>query len=401
MAMGDLSFQIEKKIPQALGRAGIIKTKNGDIQTPAFIAVGTKATVKALTPNQLKDLGVQAVLGNTYHLFLQPGDELIKQAGGLALFMSWSGPTMTDSGGFQAFSLGAAYEAGGISKITGRQTELRLETTNRKDPPAKVTEEGVSFRSYLDGSKKFFTPERSIAIQHNLGADIIFAFDECTSPLANLDYQEQALERTYRWAKRSLLAHQKANSQQALFGIVQGGRWRQLRELSAKTISALDFDGFGIGGSFDKEDINTAVAWVTAILPEAKPRHLLGIGEPEDLWGAVENGIDTFDCVAPTRMARNGTLMTSRGRINIDKAGYRNDLSPIDKNCDCYTCQNFSRAYLAHLFRAKEMLGATLSSIHNLRFLINLMTQMRQSILDNKFITAKKAFLDTYNHGNV
>jgi queuine tRNA-ribosyltransferase len=401
MSMGALSFTISQKIPNALGRAGLIKTKSGDIKTPAFITVGTKATVKAITPNQLKDLGVQAVLGNTYHLFLQPGDELVKQAGGLASFMSWSGPTMTDSGGFQAFSLGAAYEAGGISKIIGRQTESRLKTNSRKDPPAKVTEEGVFFRSYLDGSQKFFTPEKSIAIQHNLGADIIFAFDECTSPLADLNYQQQALERTHRWAKRSLSAHQKANNQQALFGIVQGGRWRQLREMSAKKISALDFDGFGIGGSFDKEDINTAVAWVTAILPESKPRHLLGIGEPEDLWGAVENGIDTFDCVAPTRMARNGTLMTSWGRINIDKADYRNDFSPIDKNCDCYTCRHFSRAYLAHLFRAKEMLGATLASIHNLKFVINLLADMRQAILANRFTEAKETFLDIYNHGNV
>ncbi len=400
MTMGGLSFDIKKKIPQSLGRAGVIKTANGEIKTPAFIAVGTKATVKALTPSQLKDLGIQAVLGNTYHLHLQPGDDLVKQAGGLASFMSWSGPTMTDSGGFQAFSLGAAYEVGGISKITGRQTELEPSVV-RKDPPAKVTEEGVSFRSYLDGSQKFFTPEKSITIQHNLGADIIFAFDECTSPLADFEYQQQALERTHRWAKRSLLTHQKAQSSQALFGIVQGGRWRQLRELSAQTIGALDFDGFGIGGSFDKDDINTAVAWVTAILPENKPRHLLGIGEPEDLWGAVENGIDTFDCVIPTRMARNGTLMTNRGRLNIDKASYRNDLSPIDKTCDCYTCQHFSRAYLAHLFRAKEILGATLASIHNLKFLINLMASMRQSILDDSFVEAKETFLNTYNRGHV
>jgi len=409
----DFNFKIEKKIKGQLGRAGVIYTSHGNIETPAFVTVGTKATVKALTPEMINSLGAQVVLANTYHLYLQPGDELVKKAGGLHKFMNWNGPIMTDSGGFQVFSLGAAYGEGGISKFTESnpmESHIGLPSGEKL---AKIDEDGVTFKSCLDGSEHRFTPERSIQIQHNLGADIIFAFDECTSPLADYDYQKEAMERTHCWAKRSLKEHKKLGREagcsyqkclaerseenrglferklvprdtQALFGIVQGGRHQDLREESARIIGALDFAGFGIGGSFNKEDIGTAVGWVSKILPEDKPRHLLGIGEPTDIIEGIKNGADTFDCVTPTRMARNGTLMTKSGRINILNAQYREDFGPIEAGCGCYTCQNYSRAYLAHLFRTKEMLVATLASIHNLYFLVNLTKQIRQNILAGK-----------------
>lgn len=389
--MAKFNFKIEKKMPGQLGRAGIIHTPHGDIETPAFVTVGTKATVKALTPEMVNSLGAQVVLANTYHLYLQPGDELVKKAGGLHKFMNWSGPIMTDSGGFQVFSLGAAYGEGGVSKfakegvqkIEEKEDELIVKL-------AKIDENGVTFKSHIDGSEHLFTPERSMQIQHNLGADIIFAFDECTSPSADYDYQKQAMERTHRWAKRSLDEHKKLNTEgkQALFGIVQGGRHQDLREESARFLASLcppagGFDGFGIGGSFNKEDMGTAVGWVSKILPEDKPRHLLGIGEPEDIIEGVKNGADTFDCVVPTRMARNGTLITKEGRLNILNAQYREDFSPIEEGCGCYTCQNYTRAYLSHLFRAKEMLAGTLASIHNLYYLINLTREIRRGILEN------------------
>ena len=341
--MKPLSFRIVKKIDGALGRAGVITTAHGEIQTPAFVTVGTKATVKAVTPEQVKDLGAQVVLANTYHLYLQPGDELVKNAGGLGKFMNWSGPTMTDSGGFQVFSLGAAYgkDISKITKITDPSLLIPERSIDLESPPlAKIGADGVSFRSHLDGSLHYINPEKSIEIQHNLGADIIFAFDECTSPTESLVYQEEALNRTHRWAKRSLDYHKSRpeSEKQALFGIVQGGRDENLRKKSAREISAMDFDGFGIGGSFAKEDMNSAVRWVNEVLPEDKPRHLLGIGEPEDLFMGVEQGVDLFDCVAPTRNARNGTLYTKQGKINILNAQYVKDVNPIDSECSCCTC---------------------------------------------------------------
>jgi queuine tRNA-ribosyltransferase len=384
----NFKFTVQKKSKTSLARAGFLETLHGVIETPAFVAVGTKATVKALTPEMVASLGVSVVLANTYHLYLQPGDELIKEANGLSSFMNWPGPTMTDSGGFQIFSLGAAYGEGGVSKFVGGKKEATKEKSDYEKPTvklAKIDEEGVTFQSHLDGSFHRFTPERSIQIQHNLGADIIFAFDECTSPLASYDYQNIAMERTHRWAKRSLDEHQRLGGNQSLFGIVQGGRHRDLREKSAQVISQMDFAGFGIGGSFNKKDMGTAVSWVNQILPEAKPRHLLGIGEPEDIVAGIKNGADTFDCVTPTRMARNGTLMVRGGRLNILNAAYRQDLRPIEKSCGCYTCQNYSRAYLAHLFRAKEMLAATLASIHNLYYLVNLVKEIRRGILNDQF----------------
>ena len=399
-----ISFKIEKKLP-GLGRAGVITTPHGDIKTPSFVTVGTKATVKALTPEMVADLGAQVVLANTYHLYLEPGDELVRDAGGFGKFMNWHGPTMTDSGGFQVFSLGVAFgsKVGKLSKVVqGNVVEQdEIESGDEAGKLAKIDEDGVTFKSYKDGSVHRFTPERSMEIQHNLGADIFFAFDECTSPMAPYEYQKEAMERTHRWAKRSLDHHKlldvgRPRVRHGLFGVVQGGRHKDLREESARVLGAMDFDGYGIGGSFDKDDMGTAVGWVNAILPEDKPRHLLGIGEPEDLFGAVENGCDLFDCVAPTRTGRNGTLHTRDGKINMRNAKFVRDFTPIDSECDCYTCKNYTRAYIAHLFRSNEMLAGTLGSIHNLRFLVQLVDQMRAAILGGTFETLKTNFLKRY-----
>ena len=434
-----MKFKIKKKIEGKLGRAGKIKTLHGTIKTPAFVTVGTKATVKSLTPEQLeKEIGAQVVLANTYHLYLQPGDERVRKMGGLNKMMNWDGPTMTDSGGFQVFSLGAAFGKN-ITKITKESApEILLEEfteTNKKHrgqiaenfQPAKIDENGVMSRSHIDGSAHYFTPEKSIEIQNNIGADIIFAFDECTSPNESKHYQAESLDRTHRWAKKSLEFHRaqqekfsvggaeknssvekggkisandknfaKIIKNQAIFGIVQGGRFEDLRKKSAQALAEMDFDGYGIGGSFQKEDMVKGVEWVNKILPEEKPRHLLGIGEPEDLFMAVENGCDLFDCVAPTRIARNGQVYTESGKINLNNAKFREDLGSLDENCECYTCKNYTRAYLAHLFRADEMLASTLASIHNLYFIVNLVKKMRRAILKENFGEFKEAWLNTY-----
>ncbi|MBP9711913.1 MAG: tRNA guanosine(34) transglycosylase Tgt [Candidatus Pacebacteria bacterium] len=408
-----MNFKIEKKLKDRLGRVGVLETPHGVIETPAFVAVGTKATVKSLSPEQVRNAGTQVVLGNTYHLFLQPGDEIVAKAGGIGKFMNWPGPTMTDSGGFQVFSLGAAYGKD-ISKVT-KITDPSLlipERFDDSDAPrlAKIGQDGVSFKSHLDGSIHYITPEKSIQIQHNLGADIIFAFDECTSPAEDLKYQTEALERTHIWAKRCLDEHQKLNTENkiALFGIVQGGREESLRKESATFMKGLDFDGFGIGGSFAKEDMSTAVKWVNEILPEEKPRHLLGIGEPEDLFMGIENGVDLFDCVLPTRLGRNGTIYTKKGKIIIMNKEFRTDFGPLDEGCECYTCKNlapseaggfhsgYTRAYIAHLFHGKEMLAGTLASTHNLYFIVNLVKNIRQSMLDDTFYDFKAEFLKGY-----
>ena len=407
--MKPIKFSIEKELEGELGRAGILETPHGVINTPAFVAVGTKATVKALTPEQILETGAQVVLANTYHLYLEPGAERVKSFGGLHKFMNWSGPIMTDSGGFQVFSLGAAYGKQ-VSKVARPQDNLHALPSpaglrHDEDSPgslAKVGSDGVSFKSHHDGSLHYIPPEKSIEIQHNLGADIIFAFDECTSPNEDFRYQEEALERTHRWAERSLTHHHslirtnKRIDGPALFGIVQGGREESLRKRSAEFIGNLDFDGVGIGGSFVKEDMETAVKWVNEILPKEKPRHLLGIGEPEDLFMGVENGVDLFDCVAPTRNGRGGTLYTSRGKINIRNAEFREDTGPVDPECGCSVCKNYTRAYLCHLYRAHEMLGGTLGSIHNLYFIINLVKDMREGILHGNFVEFKKEFLSKY-----
>lgn len=402
-----LRFHIEKTLPGTLGRAGVISTPHGDIQTPMLTAVGTKATVKALDPEELTAIGTQAVLANTYHLYLQPGAELVSAHGGLGKFMGWEGPTFTDSGGFQVFSLGAAFGKGVTKFAKGeadpaadlRPNVYSKELADKHGKLCVVDEEGVTFTSHHDGSLHRFTAERSIEIQHQLGADIMFAFDECTSPTAPYEYQQEALERTHRWAKRSILAHKQdytALKTQALYGVVQGGRHEDLRKASACALAAMDFDGYGIGGSFSKEDLHQALGWVNAILPPEKPRHLLGIGEPEDIFMGVENGCDTFDCVAPTRLARTGTIYTHRGKINLMQSGYQRAMETPDASCDCSTCARFTRAYLAHLLRADEMLGAHLLSVHNLRFIIRLFECIRQSILDGDYVEVKEDFLRAY-----
>lgn len=390
-----MKFIIEKESKDSRASVGIIETAHGQIKTPAFIVVGTKATVKALPPEQVLSIGAQAILSNTYHLYLEPGEEIMRKAGGLNKFMNWSGPTFTDSGGFQVFSLGVAY-GNKISKVSLSE-DLEEDSQSSHAKLVSIDEDGIDFKSIIDGSKHRFTPERSIEIQHNIGADIIFAFDECTSPHASYEYQKEAMDRTHRWAERSLKYHKDNNkNNQAQFGIVQGGRYEDLRKESARIISEMDFDGFGIGGSFDKEDMYTTVGWVNDNLPKNKPRHLLGIGEPLDLFGGIENGADTFDCVAPTRIARNGGIYTLDGRINILNAKYQNDFSKLDNSCMCYTCNNYTKAYIAHLFRSKEILGATLASIHNLYFIVNLVNDIRLSIINDNFLEFKDRFIRRY-----
>ncbi len=389
-----LKFSIEKKLGNGRGRAGKIETPHGVIETPAFIVVGTKAVVRALTTEEVIGAGTQAVLGNTYHLYLEPGEEILKKAGGFAKFMDWHGPTFSDSGGFQAFSLGAAFGSG-VSKIASGEVVVD-EPSSVHASLAKVDEDGVTFKSIIDGSTHRFTPERSMEIQHAIGADIMFVFDECTSPHAPRAYQKEAMDRTHRWAKRSLDHHRAAKTNQALFGIVQGGRFEDLRKESAQIIGGMDFDGFGIGGSFNKDDLHTAVGWVADELPENKPRHLLGIGEPLDLILGIENGMDTFDCVAPTRNARHGTLYTKRGKIHITNKEFRTDFGKLDEDCECYTCTHFTRAYLTHLFRVHEITAATLASIHNVHFLINLVKKGREAILNDSFGEFKADFMDGY-----
>jgi queuine tRNA-ribosyltransferase len=398
--MKALSFTIQEKIPNKRGRSGTITTPHGEIQTPAFAVVGTKGTIKTLSPEEVKDLGAQVVLANTYHLYLEPGHERVQKAGGLHNFMNWQGPIITDSGGFQVFSQGVAYGQG-LSKVVKDVDAAQEFYREPEQSPAlaKITDDGVSFKSFRDGSEHFFTPERSMEIQHALGADIMFAFDECTSPLATHEYQREALVRTHAWAKRSLDAHKankEASDKQALFGVVQGGRFADLRAESAQVLAQMDFDGFGIGGSFTKDDIEAIVAQVNSILPENKPRHLLGIGEPTDLFAGVEAGIDLFDCVAPTRIARNGQLYTKTGKINILNTRFTDDYTPIENDCVCYTCKHYTRAYLSHLFRSHELFGLRLASIHNVHFIVNLMESIRISIQEKRFSSFKETFLNTY-----
>lgn len=387
-----MKFQIVAKDKTSDARAGLLHTAHGVIKTPAFVGVGTLATLKGLTPEVVRTTGLQALIANTYHLYLQPGDALVREAGGIHKFMNWPRPILTDSGGFQVFSLGAAFGKN-LTKVARDDIEkvayergtavFDPEVVTQHGKLAIIDEEGVSFTSHLDGSFHRFTPERSMEIQHNLGADIMFAFDECTAATADHQYQQEAMFRTHRWAERSLKAHRQnleASSRQALFGVVQGGRYEDLRRQSAQTLASMNFDGFGIGGSYVKEDLDSAVGWVCAELPENKPRHLLGIGEPEDLLSGIEKGVDLFDCVQPTRLGRTGTIYTKAGKINLANEQYRNDFSTPD-DCDCYTCSHYTKAYLSHLFRAREMLGASLASLHNLHFLHKLVAKWRGQLL--------------------
>jgi queuine tRNA-ribosyltransferase len=366
-------YTLEARDPATAARAGAFTTPHGTLLTPAFAPVGTQATVKTLTPRDLRELGATLVLSNTYHLYLRPGTERVRNFGGLHAWMGWERPMLTDSGGFQVFSL----------------AQMR-----------KVDPDGVTFRSHIDGSLHRFTPESIIQSEENLGADIIMCLDECSEPL-DRNYNEEALVRTHAWAARCKAAHKRAD--QALFGIVQGGVFADLRIESARTLAAIDFPGYGIGGlsvGETKEQMYTTLDLTVPELPADKPRYLMGVGAPEDIVEGVARGIDIFDCVLPTRTARNGGLLTPQGRLNLHNAKYAEDPLPIEVGCDCYTCQNFSRAYLRHLFKAEEILGLHLATVHNIRFMMRLMDQVRSAILDATFADFRESFLAGYRLSN-
>ena len=402
----NFSFKIDAQLDshptnkQPLGRVGVITTPHGEIKTPAFIPVGTKATVKSVLPESIKDLDAQAVLSNAYHLYLQPGSDVVDEAGGLGSFMNWPGPTFTDSGGFKVLSLGVGYKK--VIAMDSSTVQADDVMATDKDRLAHVDDDGVTFKSHLDGSMHRFTPEVSMQVQHKIGADIIFAFDECTTLLNTRNYQEKSLDRTFAWAKRCISEHEKLTLErsnrpyQALFGVVQGAQYEDLRRKAAKDLASLDFDGFGIGGALDKNKLGTIVNWVNEELPVNKPRHLLGIGEPDDLFVGVENGADTFDCVAASRVARNNAVYGLDGRFNISVSAFKRDFSPIDESCGCYTCRNYTKAYLNHLIKGKEMLSSTLLTIHNEYFIVNLVAKMRQCIIDGNFFEFKEEFLGRF-----
>lgn len=401
------SFDITAAPEKGLARAGVIHTPHGDIETPAFIPVGTKATVKSVLVDSMEDLGAQALLANAYHLYLQPGPDVLDEAGGLGKFMNWDKPTFTDSGGFQVLSLGVGFKK--ILAMDAQTFRSDQVIAHNKERLAHVDDEGVTFKSHLDGSMHRFNAEVSMQIQHQLGADIMFAFDECTTLHNTRPYQELALKRTHDWAIRCLDEHKRLTDSrvgkpyQALFGVIQGAQYEDLRreaaaDLGSMSSSGIEFDGFGIGGALDKDQLGTIVGWVNSTLPENKPRHLLGIGAPEDLFVGVENGADTFDCVLASRIARTSAVYTMTGRFNVSNAPFIRDFNPIDDECDCYTCQNYTRAYLCHLFRGKEMVAATLATIHNERFIVRLVDQMRKALKDGTFYEFKAEFLGRYKH---
>ncbi len=351
-----MKFTIEKNAGKS--RVGKIATMKGEIDTPCFMPVGTAGTVKSLTPEELIETGTEIILGNTYHLYLRPGHEIIRQLGGLHRFIHWPGPILTDSGGFQVFSL---------------------------SPLRKVNDDGVEFRSHIDGSTHFITPEKSIEIQEALGSDIMMAFDDCTGNPAHFESAQRSAERTFRWAERSLKARQ---SGAALFGIVQGGTFEDLRAVSAAQITGIDFNGFAVGGvsvGEPREDVERIILFSADLLPEEKPRYLMGLGTPDEIVKAVSAGYDMFDCVMPTRNARNGSLFTSKGRVNIKREEYARDDSPLDENCSCSTCRNYTKAYLRHLYMSGEILSSRLNTFHNIRFYQDLMKEIRLSIRNDTF----------------
>ena len=369
--MNAVTYQLIKTDARTKARRGVVHTPHGDIQTPVFMPVGTAATVKAVKPEEVRDMGAEIILANTYHLYLRPGHEIVREAGGLHKFMNWEKAILTDSGGFQVFSLGAM---------------------------RKITEEGVEFRSHIDGSKHMLTPERSIDVQNALGSDIIMAFDECTPYPADRDYVRDSLERTTRWLRRCR-DHHRNTEMQSLFGIMQGGMYKDLRRQSAEEIVELDLPGYAIGGlsvGEPKELMYEIMDDCVDLLPSDRPRYLMGVGSPDCLFEGVERGIDMFDCVLPTRIARHGMAMTSKGRVNIKNAAYERDFSPLDEECDCYTCRNYSKAYLRHLFKANEILSSMLMTIHNLRFLIKTMEGIRSSLEDGSFTEYKREFYEKY-----
>lgn len=368
--MEDFWFELKHICKQSGARYGILHTPHGDVETPMFMPVGTLATVKGIAPEMLKEMGSQVILANTYHLWLRPGEDIVQKAGGLHKFMNYDGPILTDSGGFQVFSLGKT---------------------------RKIKEEGVYFKSIIDGKSLFLSPEKAIDIQEKLGADIIMSLDECAPYPASYEYMKNSVERTLRWAKRGKDAHH--NSKQALFGIVQGGEYPELRAQCAKALVAMDFPGYSIGGTSVGEPkdvmyqmVEDAVKW----LPENKPRYLMGVGNPIDLIETAIRGIDMYDCVLPTRVARHGALMTHQGRININNEKYKEDFTPVDSECDCYTCKNYTKAYLRHLHKADELFGKSLLSIHNVRFLLQLSEDIRKAIQEDRLLDFKEEFLEKY-----
>ena len=369
-----VTYELIHECKQTGARRGVIHTPHGDIQTPVFMPVGTQATVKSMTPEELKKMvGAQIILSNTYHLYLRPGQDIVKEAGGLHNFMKWDRPILTDSGGFQVFSLGA----------------LRT-----------ISEEGVEFKSHLDGSKHFFSPESVMKIEEDLGADIIMAFDECVEYPATYEYTKQSMERTTRWAKRCKEAHTTVEKQ-ALFGIIQGGFYKDLRKKSAEDLVSLDLPGYAIGGisvGEPKEEFLDILNYTTPLMPNNKPRYLMGVGTPDYLIESAIAGIDMCDCVLPTRIARNGTALTSRGKVVVRNATYERDWNPLDDNCDCYTCKNYTRAYIRHLIKANEILGVRLLSIHNLKFLTNLMERVKIEIEHDNLQNFKEEFFKQYGY---
>lgn len=396
--MKSLEFTIHHRLDGALARTGTMTTPHGTIETPAFIPVGTQATLKALTPEQLEATGAQAALVNAYHLYLRPGHETIDRAGGVQDFMNWHKPTFSDSGGFQVMSLGV-----GFKKVIDMTGDGAPNITHKKKKLAHIDDDGVTFKSHLDGSMHRLDPEISMQIQHGIGADITFAFDELTTLHHDYAYQVESLDRrTHPWAVRSLAEHQRLNAErshrppQALFGVVQGAHYEDLRRKSAQFLGNMDFDGYGLGGALEKDKIGEITRWMNEELPENKPRHMLGISEPDDIFACIENGADTFDCVSPARVGRNGALYTAHGRINIKRAEFKEDFRPFDDTCDCYTCQHYTRAYLHHLFKTGELLSNTLATIHNERFIVRLVDDIRASIADGSFYTFKDAFLARY-----
>lgn len=368
-----LKYELIKKDKFSKARLGKIYTNRGIIETPIFMPVGTRATVKAMNVDELKEIGSQIILGNTYHLYLRPGQEIIRAAGGLHKFMNWDRPILTDSGGFQVFSLGAI---------------------------RKITEEGVMFRSHIDGSKHFISPEKSMEIQNDLGSDIMMAFDECAPYPASYDYVKNSMERTIRWLKRCKEYH-KNTENQALFGIIQGGMYKDLRKISAIETCSMDLPGYAVGGLSVGEPKDVMIEYLnytTEFMPEDKPRYLMGVGTPDYLFEAVEAGIDMADCVLPTRLGRNGTAITTYGKVVIKNAKYAKDFTPLDETCDCYACNNHTKAYIRHLMNVNEILGARLLSTHNLRFLLKTMENIRQAIREDRFLEYKKEFYKNYGY---
>jgi len=369
--MTAVTYEHIKTCKQTGARLGIVHTPHGSFETPTFMPVGTQATVKTMSPEELTEMGAGIILSNTYHLWLRPGHDIVKEAGGLHKFMNWDKPILTDSGGFQVFSL----------------SEFRT-----------IEEQGVHFRNHINGDKLFLSPEKAIQIQNDLGADIIMAFDECPPYPATFDYMKASVERTSRWAERCLSAHGRPNDQ-GLFGIVQGGKFEELRKQSASDLISMDFPGYAIGGlsvGESKEVMNEVLEFTTPLLPQDKPRYLMGVGSPRSLIDGAIRGIDMFDCVLPTRIARNGTLMTSSGRLVIRNAAFKRDFGPLDENCSCYTCKNYSRAYIHHLIRTEETFGLRLTSYHNLHFLINLMEQIRNAIRSDSLGDFRDQFFEQY-----